>query len=114
MPRSVLFEVMGQAERDLHSAQAEIAKLQGHEPGTTEWPGWSCPANTLRWFEKLWKQYRKSEDLRTGLDAIPLTGQTCIHCGDWLVKSLCRTTSSCPYDPMPSALDGKLEVEFRD
>lgn len=53
----ILARVMAQAESDLKSAQAEIAKLNGLEPGTTEWPAWTPQANTLRWFKMLRQQF---------------------------------------------------------
>lgn len=53
----VLHLVMDQAANDLASAHAEICKLQGLDPAKHQWPVWSSPANTLRWFDDLRKQY---------------------------------------------------------
>ena len=45
--------VMDQAEVDLKAAHAEICKLQGLDPEKHDWPEWSSPANTLRWFKEI-------------------------------------------------------------
>lgn len=51
--KETLAQVMVQAEIDLKAAHAEICKLQGIDPTTHQWPEWSSPANTLRWFEAI-------------------------------------------------------------
>ena len=51
--RDTLREVMRQAENDLAEAHKVICELQGADPKTTNWPEWSSPANTLRWFEAI-------------------------------------------------------------
>ena len=51
--RSALADAMTQAELDLTSAHAEICKLQGLDPDKHDWPAWSAPANTFRWFKIL-------------------------------------------------------------
>jgi len=51
-----LHDVMTQAELDLRSAHVEIVKLQGGDPATHDWPEWSSPANTIRWFASIRKE----------------------------------------------------------
>jgi len=53
----VLGDVMRQTEADLKAAHAEICKLQDLDLATHEWPAWSSPANTLRWFDELRKRF---------------------------------------------------------
>jgi len=55
--RSALASAMRQAERDLTSAHAEICKLQGLDPDKHDWPAWSAPANTFRWFRSLREKF---------------------------------------------------------
>ncbi len=58
--RGALERVMRQAETDLKAAHAEICKLAGIDPATHDWPEWSSPANTLRWFEAIRAKFNLS------------------------------------------------------
>jgi hypothetical protein len=65
--RETLVSVMRQSETDLKAAHAEICKLQGIDPATHDWPAWSSPANTLRWFDELRKRFGFGEDAAIAL-----------------------------------------------
>lgn len=60
--RSVLHAVMRQTESDLKAAHAEICKLQNLDPTKYDWPVWSSPANTLRWFEAIRQKFPAPPD----------------------------------------------------
>lgn len=55
--REALNLVMTQAETDLKSAHREICVLQGLDPERHDWPEWSSPANTLRWFAQIRERF---------------------------------------------------------
>lgn len=55
--REVLGQIMDQAESDLSSAHHEICKLQGLDPEKHDWPEWSSPANTVRWFAEIRERF---------------------------------------------------------
>ena len=59
--KEALGSVIRQAESDLASAHAEICKLQGLDPKTHTWPEWSPQANSLRWYDKIRKQFEITE-----------------------------------------------------
>lgn len=55
--RLTLSLVMDQAENDLKAAHDVIAQLQGLNPEKSDWPQWSSPANTIRWFAELRERF---------------------------------------------------------
>lgn len=55
--REALSSVMAQAEADLKAAHEEICKLQGLDPAAHDWPEWSSPANTKRWFAAIRERF---------------------------------------------------------
>jgi hypothetical protein len=60
--RAVLHAVMDQAARDLKSAHEQICKLQNLDPAKHDWPQWSSPANSLRWFDAIREKFPAAHD----------------------------------------------------
>lgn len=95
--RTVLHEVMRQAEHDLKSAHAEICKLQNLDLAKHEWPEWSSQANSLRWFDAIREKFPAPQCADCGY---PLDNKPVFLGGCWFC-SVCN--------PAISHLDRDLE-----